>query len=133
MIKVGEHVTLDFVGVKKDYSPTFYEKVIYKIAKLAKVEILNVSSHKFEPQGFTLVALLSESHMSFHTFPERGIISFDFFTCGKISPKIALDVLGKEIDHKRVVVKILIEVRLVYTMIFIVLRVRKNTMWLTKF
>lgn len=104
MIKVGEHVTLDFVGVKKDYSPTFYEKVIYKIAKLAKVEILNVSSHKFEPQGFTLVALLSESHMSFHTFPERGIISFDFFTCGKISPKIALDVLGKEIDHKRVVV-----------------------------
>ena len=104
MIKVGEHVTLDFVGVKKEYSPTFYEKVIYKIAKLAKVEILNVSSHKFEPQGFTLVALLSESHMSFHTFPERGIISFDFFTCGKISPKIALDVLAKEIDHKRVVV-----------------------------
>jgi spermidine synthase len=104
MTKVGEHVTLDFVGVKKEYSPTFYEKVIYKIAKLAKVEILNVSSHKFEPQGFTLVALLSESHMSFHTFPERGIISFDFFTCGKISPKIALDVLAKEIDHKRVVV-----------------------------
>ena len=104
MAKVGEHVTLDFVGVKKEYSPTFYEKVIYKIAKLAKVEILNVSSHKFEPQGFTLVALLSESHMSFHTFPERGIISFDFFTCGKISPKIALDVLAKEIDHKRVVV-----------------------------
>ena len=56
MIKVGEHITLDFLGVKKDYSPEFYEKVIYKIAKAAKVEILNVASHKFEPQGFTLVA-----------------------------------------------------------------------------
>ena len=65
MIKVGEHITLDFLGVKKDYSPSFYEKIIYKIAKAAKVEILNVSSHKFEPQGFTLVALLSESHFSF--------------------------------------------------------------------
>ena len=34
MIKVGEHITLDFLGVKKDYSPEFYEKVIYKILLL---------------------------------------------------------------------------------------------------
>ena len=39
MIKVGEHITIDFLGVKKDYSPEFYEKVIYKIAKAAKVEV----------------------------------------------------------------------------------------------
>jgi spermidine synthase len=103
MIKVGEHITIDFLGVKKDYTPEFYEKVIYKIAKAAKVEILNVASHKFEPQGFTLVALLSESHFSFHTFPERGVISFDFFTCGKVNPKVALKILRNEIDHKRVV------------------------------
>jgi spermidine synthase len=105
MIKVGEHITLDFLGVKKDYSPSFYEKLIYKIAKSAKVQILNVNSHKFEPQGFTTVALLSESHMSFHTFPERGVISFDFFTCGKVHPKIALKILRKEIQHERVITK----------------------------
>ena len=105
MIKVGEHITIDFLGVKKDYSPEFYEKVIYKIAKAAKVEILNVASHRFEPQGFTLVALLAESHISFHTFPEKGIISFDFFTCGKVNPIIALDIIKKEIDHKRIVKK----------------------------
>ena len=104
MIKVGEHITIDFLGVRKDYSPSFYEKIIYKIAKAAKVEILNVSSHKFEPQGFTLVALLSESHFSFHTFPEREVISFDFFTCGKVHPKVALKILKKEIQHDRVVV-----------------------------
>ncbi len=79
MTKVGEHITLDFIGVKKDYSQKFYEKIIYKIAKLAKVEILGINSHKFEPQGFTTVALLAESHMSFHTFPEKGFVSFDFF------------------------------------------------------
>ena len=105
MKKVGEHITLDFLGVKQDYSPKFYNKVIYKIAKKAKVEILNVSDHTFKPQGFTLVALLAESHMSFHTFPEKGIISFDFFTCAKVSPKVALDILKKEIKHERVVVK----------------------------
>ena len=105
MIKVGEHITLDFLGVKKDYSPDFYEKVIYKIAKAAKVEILNVASHRFEPQGFTILALLAESHISFHTFPEKGIISFDFFTCGKISPSIAIDIIRKEFKHKRIVKK----------------------------
>ena len=104
MIKVGEHITLDFLGVKKEYTASFFEKVIYKIAKAAKVEILNVSSHKFEPQGFTLVALLAESHFSFHTFPEKNVISFDFFTCGRVNPKIALKILKKEINHSRVVV-----------------------------
>ena len=105
MIKVGEHVTLDFLGVKQHYSPSFYNKVIYKIAKKAKVEILNVSEHKFQPQGYTLVALIAESHMSFHTFPEKEIVSFDFFTCAKISPTVALDILKKEIKHRRVVVR----------------------------
>ena len=56
MIKVGEHITLDFLGVKNEYSSSFYEKIIYKIAKAAKVEILNVSSHKFEPQGAKIAA-----------------------------------------------------------------------------
>ena len=51
------------------------------------------------------MALLAESHMSFHTFPEKGIISFDFFTCGKISPTAALDILKEEIKHERAVVR----------------------------
>ena len=105
MVKVGEHIILDFLGTKQVYNPKFFGKIIYKIAKAAKVEILNVSQHKFKPQGFTLVALLAESHMSFHTFPEKNIISFDFFTCAKISPSVALDILKKEIKHERIVVR----------------------------
>ena len=105
MVKVGEHVTIDIIGTKKEYSPSFLEKIVYKIAKKARVTVLEISRHKFEPQGFTLVALLAESHMSFHTFPEKNIISFDFFTCGKVSPVVALDIIKKEIQHKRIVKK----------------------------
>ena len=105
MSKVGEHITLDIIGTTKEYEPSFYEKLVYKIAKKAKVTVLEISKYKFEPQGFTLVALLAESHISFHTFPEKGIISFDFFTCGKINPIVALDILKKEINHKRIVKK----------------------------
>ena len=105
MVKVGEHITLDILGTTKEYKPAFFEKLVYKIAKIAKVEVLNIQQHEFEPQGFTLVALLAESHISFHTFPERGVISFDFFTCGKISPTVATDIIKKEIKHKRIVAK----------------------------
>ena len=105
MTKVGEHITLDIIGTKKEYNPSFYEKLVYKIAKKAKVTVLEISKYKFKPQGFTLVALLAESHISFHTFPENGIISFDFFTCGKVSPSIAIDIIKKEIEHKRIVKK----------------------------
>ena len=105
MIKVGEHITLDIIGTNKEYDPSIFEKVINDIAKATKVTILNISKYKFEPQGFTLVALLAESHISFHTFPERGIISFDFFTCGKVNPNVAYDILKKEIKHKRIVKK----------------------------
>ena len=40
MKKVGEHVTIDFLGVKRDYAPDFYNKVIYKIAKKPKLKSL---------------------------------------------------------------------------------------------
>ena len=105
MTKIGEHITLDIIGTEKEYTPQLYEKVIRKIADAAKVTILNISKHKFEPHGFTILALLAESHISFHTFPEKGIISFDFFTCGKIKPSIAIDIIKKEFDYKRIIKK----------------------------
>ena len=105
MVKVGDHITLDFLGVKKEYCPSFYENIIHKIAKAAQVGIVNIAKYEFSPQGLTMVALLKESHMSFHTFPEEGIISFDFFTCGKINPNVSLDILKEEIQHSSVVKK----------------------------
>ena len=57
MIKVGEHITLDIIGTTKEYDPSVYERVINKIAKAANVTILNISKYKFEPQGFTILAL----------------------------------------------------------------------------
>ena len=105
MTKVGEHIALDIIGTKKEYDPSFFENLIHKISKAAKVTVLEISKYKFEPQGFTILALLAESHMSFHTFPEKGIISFDFFTCGKINPSIALEIIKKEIKHTRIVKK----------------------------
>jgi len=45
--------------------------------------LLDVTSHKFDPQGVSAVALLAESHISIHTWPEKGIAVCDIFTCGE--------------------------------------------------
>jgi spermidine synthase len=105
MKKVGEHITLDFLGVFENHSAEFYEKIFKKIAEVAKVEIVNISKYVFTPQGVTLLCLLKESHMSFHTFPEKGIVSFDFFTCGAVSPSVSLEILKKELPHTSVIKK----------------------------
>jgi S-adenosylmethionine decarboxylase proenzyme len=44
--------------------------------------LLKMADFQFVPQGVTLVALLSESHASIHTYPEEGACFVDFFTCG---------------------------------------------------
>ena len=44
--------------------------------------LLKLSSHRFDPQGGTALALLAESHLSLHTWPEHGYAAVDAFTCG---------------------------------------------------
>ena len=58
MVKVGEHITLDFLGVKKDYTPEFYEKVIYKIAK----GVCNLKE-KFEKKRVSIMLPISVTRM----------------------------------------------------------------------
>ncbi|MEL7472813.1 MAG: adenosylmethionine decarboxylase [Planctomycetota bacterium] len=42
-------------------------------------------SHQFTPQGITALGLLSESHISIHTWPESGYAAVDVFTCGDVA------------------------------------------------
>ena len=61
-----------------------------KAAKIAKATVLNLISNKFEPQGVTAIALLAESHISIHTWPESNYSAVDIFTCGQnMSPEFA--------------------------------------------
>jgi len=49
---------------------------------MANAELLDITSHKFSPFGVTAVALLAESHISIHTWPEKHLAVCDVFTCG---------------------------------------------------
>ena len=56
--------------------------LLYNATKEAKSTLLNLATHKFDPQGVTGVAMLAESHISIHTWPEKGMAVCDVFTCG---------------------------------------------------
>ena len=55
--------------------------------------LLHIHTHKFSPQGVSGVAVLAESHISVHTWPEIGYGAFDVFMCGDADPWQAVGVL----------------------------------------
>ena len=69
---------------------SFLRCILSRAAKLAKATVLNLISNKFEPQGVTAIALLAESHISIHTWPESNYSAVDIFTCGcNMLPELA--------------------------------------------
>ena len=69
---------------------SFLRCILNRASKLANATVLNLISNKFEPQGVTAIALLAESHISIHTWPESNYSAIDIFTCGhNMLPEIA--------------------------------------------
>ncbi|MFM8543765.1 MAG: adenosylmethionine decarboxylase, partial [Vulcanococcus sp.] len=77
----------------------FLRNAITSAAKRAGATLLNLITHRFDPQGVTGLALLAESHISIHTWPESGYAAVDVFTCGDHTmPERACIVLSEELD-----------------------------------
>ena len=96
LIHQSKHLLLELY--KCDYEKlndeSFLRCVLNRASKLAKATILNLISNKFEPQGVTAIALLAESHISIHTWPESNYSAIDIFTCGQnMLPELASDYL----------------------------------------
>lgn len=82
---VGRHCIFQL----QDGNPTllndedFVKTALIVAAEAAGATLLQVATHKFEPQGVTGFALLAESHISIHTWPEHGFAAIDSYTCGE--------------------------------------------------
>ena len=74
----------------------FIQQAIEESARIAGATILHSYYHPFgEGMGVSGVTVLSESHISIHTWPERNFASLDIFMCGDCNPQVALDHLQK--------------------------------------
>ena len=92
LIHKSKHLLLELYrcNCEKLNDESFLRCTLNRAAKLANATVLNLISNKFEPQWVTAIALLAESHISIHTWPESNYSAVDIFTCGQnMMPELA--------------------------------------------
>ena len=97
----GNHLLLELYGCNREKlnDELYLRCQLNSAAKLAKASVLNIVSNKFEPFGVTAIALLAESHLSIHTWPESRYSAIDIFTCGRdMKPKLASKFLIESLE-----------------------------------
>ncbi len=84
-VPVGVHCMLELYGCPAELlnDIEFIKQTLADAAEIARSTLLERISHQFLPHGVTALALLAESHISIHTWPENGYIAADVFTCGE--------------------------------------------------
>lgn len=101
MDTMGRHVIRELWGCNMDKlnDINLIEQVFVDAALRAGAEVREVAFHKFAPQGVSGVVIISESHLTIHSFPEHGYASIDVYTCGdRIDPNVAADYIQEALE-----------------------------------
>lgn len=87
MPSAGIHCILELYGCEQELLNDLcrLDAAVRGAAEASGATVLECISHRFAPQGVTVLALLAESHISLHTWPESGYAAADVFTCGRTS------------------------------------------------
>lgn len=107
----GRHVAVDTWGVQFELlnDADWLEAQMVDAAEASGATVLSVQARQFEPQGATVLVLLSESHLSIHTYPEKGFAAIDCYTCGEtVDPQIAIDAMISALKPEKVYAKKLV-------------------------
>lgn len=94
IVFAGTHLIFDFWGATQLDNLQLMEQALRKSVEVAGATLLHIHLHHFTPNGgISGVAVLAESHISVHTWPEIGYAAFDVFMCGDAVPEKTLGVL----------------------------------------
>lgn len=90
----GNHILLDLYGAVELDNPEWIERVIEKACEIAGAQVILSKYHSFgQDQGVSGATILAESHVTIHTWPERGFASIDVFMCGSADATAAVQYL----------------------------------------
>jgi len=98
----GVHLIIDLYGAKRLNDLPFIEMVMRKCITASRATLLNMHLHPFEPNGVSGVAVLAESHISVHTWPDDNYAAFDVFMCGDTAPEACADILQSSFEPERI-------------------------------
>ena len=103
MMPEGTHLIAELAGCNQEVlnNEELLREGLREAAQTAGATVLSVHSHKFSPVGVTAFALLAESHISIHTWPELGYAAVDAFTCGQsMRTELAIESVAHALDSK---------------------------------
>ena len=83
-VSTGKHMICDLTNIRNMIhleSMEFMHELLIQICNKYNFNVLTKTEHQFEPRGLTILYMLSESHISIHTFPEKRYLAFDIYTC----------------------------------------------------
>ncbi len=98
----GAHLIIDLRGASRLDDVDFIERTLIEAAEVAGATLLHTHCHPFTGGGVSGVAVLAESHISIHTWPEHGYAALDVFMCGRCDPKDTIPVLKRAFQPKRI-------------------------------
>lgn len=101
----GIHLIIDLHGASHLSDIGYVEKVMRRCIEASKATLLHIHLHHFEPDGISGVAVLAESHISVHTWPESRFAAFDVFMCGDTHPEACVDIMREAFDARQVEVR----------------------------
>jgi len=102
----GTHLIVDLVRAERLDELDHIETTLKRCVEVAGATLLHIHLHHFTPNGgVSGVAVLAESHISIHTWPEYGYAALDVFMCGATNPRRSIDVLKEAFTPGKVVVK----------------------------
>jgi S-adenosylmethionine decarboxylase len=102
----GFHLIIDLFGARRLDDLKHIERTLKRCVEVAGATLLHIHLHHFTPNGgVSGVAVLSESHISIHSWPEADYAALDVFMCGEAKPHLAIDVLKQAFHAREVVVK----------------------------
>ena len=107
MTATGKHWLVEFYGARSLGDVAAIRRALRQAVKVSGVTLLKIQLHHFGPgRGVTGVALLAESHISIHTWPERKYAALDIFMCGaRSNPRAALEALQEFLEPQAIYVR----------------------------
>ena len=100
----GAHLIVDLYGAERLNDIDHIEATLRRCVAAAQATLLHIHLHHFQPNGVSGVAVLAESHISIHTWPDAGYAALDVFMCGKANPDACVPILREAFKVKRVAV-----------------------------
>jgi S-adenosylmethionine decarboxylase len=98
----GVHLIVDLHQAQGLDDIDLIEATLRRCVEAARATLLHIHLHHFQPNGVSGVAVLAESHISIHTWPDAGYAALDVFMCGSASPDACIPVLREAFKAERV-------------------------------